>query len=135
MDHYRKLEKLYSAAPINEWFAPALKVQKGEAEVRIPLRPDFHHAGAAVHGTLYFKAMDDAAFFAANSIVEDVFVLTAKFELEFLRPVVAGEMCAKGCVTGQDERRIYSSVDLFDGESQLIGRGKGEFARSRIPLS
>jgi acyl-coenzyme A thioesterase PaaI-like protein len=135
MEHFRKLERMYAAAPINEWFAPHLKVGQGEAEVRIPLRPDFHHAAGAAHGTLYFKAMDDATFFAANSIVENFFVLTAKFELELLRPVAVGEMCAKARVTGEDERRIYCEASLFDSEEQLIGRGKGEFARSKMALT
>jgi acyl-coenzyme A thioesterase PaaI-like protein len=36
-----------------------------------------HHSIHAVHGSVYFKALDDAAFFAVNSLVEDVFVLTA----------------------------------------------------------
>ena len=135
MEHYRKLERMYDAAPINDWFAPVLKVGDGQAEVRIPLRPDFHHAAGAVHGALYFKAMDDATFFAANSIVEDFFVLTAKFELELLRPVATGEICAKARVTSEDERRIYCGVELFDSEDKLIGRGKGEFARSKMPLT
>jgi acyl-coenzyme A thioesterase PaaI-like protein len=135
MEHFRKLERMYAAAPINDWFAPQLKVGQGEAEVRIPLRPDFHHAAGAAHGTLYFKAMDDATFFAANSIVEDFFVLTAKFELELLRPVAAGEMYAKARVTGEDDRRIYCQASLYDSEEQLIGRGNGEFARSKMPLT
>ena len=107
MEHYRKLERMYDAAPINEWFAPTLTVADGRAEVRIALRSEFHHAAGAVHGALYFKAMDDATFFAANSIVEGFFVLTAKFELELLRPVATGEMCARARVTGEDDRRVY----------------------------
>ena len=35
----------------------------------------FHAAGAG-HGTIYFKMLDDAAFYAANSMVEEQFVLT-----------------------------------------------------------
>ena len=35
----------------------------------------FHTAGAA-HGTLFFKMLDDAAFYAANSLVTDRFLLT-----------------------------------------------------------
>ena len=135
MEHFRKLERMYASAPVNKHFAPVLRVEQGEASVRIPLRPDFHHSAGAVHGSLYFKAMDDAAFFAANSLVEEFFVLTAKFEVELLRPVSDGDMCAKAHVTGEDERRIYCAVDLFNSEEQLIGRGKGEFARSKMPLT
>ena len=49
MEHFRKLERMYAAAPINAWFAPKLTVGQGEAEVRILLRPDFHHAAGAAH--------------------------------------------------------------------------------------
>jgi uncharacterized protein (TIGR00369 family) len=134
-EHFRKLERMYAAAPINRWFAPALSVSSGRAEVRIPLRQEFHHAAGATHGAVYFKALDDATFFAANSLVTDVFVLTASFELELLRPVVAGELRAVAQVTERGERRIVVEGELFDGEGALVARGKGRFARSKIPLS
>ena len=77
--HYRKLERMYLGASINDYFRPAMTVSDGSARVVIPVRKDFFHAAGAVHGSVYFKAMDDAAFFAAASIVADVFVLTASF--------------------------------------------------------
>ena len=135
MEHFRKLERMYHTAPINGWFQPVLRVGDGEAEIQLPLRPEFHHSAGATHGSLYFKAMDDAAFFAANSLVEDVFVLTATFELAFLKPVVDGTLCAKARVSGEDTTRIYAEVDLLDSKNRLIGKGKGSFARSTIALS
>jgi len=135
MSHFRKLENMYAHAPINEYFAPRLTISEGRAEVRIDVRPDFHHAAAAMHGAIYFKALDDATFFAANSVVDDVFVLTARFEIEFLRPVSSGEILAVGQVDSDDGRRIQASGELFDDAGQLVGRGTGHFARSRIALN
>jgi len=135
LDHFRKLERMYAAAPINRWFAPSLTVLSGRAEVRIPLRPEFHHAAGATHGAVYFKALDDATFFAANSLVTDVFVLTASFEIELLRPVVGGAFRAVAQVTEPGERRIVAEGELFDGDGALVARGRGRFALSRIPLS
>jgi uncharacterized protein (TIGR00369 family) len=134
-EHFRKLERMYAAAPINRWFAPTLSVSSGRAEVRIPLRPEFHHSAGATHGSVYFKALDDATFFAANSLVTDVFVLTARFELELLRPVVAGELRAVAQVTERGERWIVAEGDLLDDDGALVARGRGRFALSRIPLS
>ena len=45
------------------------------------------HAAGAAHGTLYFKMMDDAAFYACNSMVSDRFLLTTAFNLVFTRPL------------------------------------------------
>jgi uncharacterized protein (TIGR00369 family) len=133
-EHFRKLERMYASAPINAFFRPVLRVGKGEAELRIPLRTEFHHAAGAVHGSVYFKALDDATFFAANSLVPDVFVLTARFEIEFLRPVVDGEVRALARVVDPGGRRIVAEGELLDPGGKVIGRGRGEFARSRIPL-
>jgi uncharacterized protein (TIGR00369 family) len=134
-EHFGKLERMYAVAPVNRWFGPKMTVSDGAAEVRIPLRQEFHHAAGAVHGAVYFKALDDATFFAAASIVREVFVLTASFQIDFLRPVVAGEIRAVGKVTARDERRITAEGELFDAEGNLVARGKGSFARSKIPLT
>ena len=135
MEHYRKLERMYQAAPINEYFRPQLTVGAETAEVRIPVREAFFHTGGAMHGSVYFKAMDDAAFFAANSIVEDVFVLTARFEIQFLAPVRGGEVRAVGRVREKTDRRIVATAELFDKTDTLVGRGEGSFARSKISLN
>ena len=135
MEHYRKLERMYASAPVNGWFAPKLSIDEGKAEIRMPLREEFHHSAGAVHGSLYFKALDDATFFAANSLVHGYFVLTARFELDLLRPVVLGTLIARANVTGEDERRIYATGELFDEEENLLAVGKGSFARSKIPLT
>ncbi len=41
----------------------------------------------AVHGAHYFLVWDNAAFFAANALVEDVFVLMISFTTGLTRPV------------------------------------------------
>jgi len=120
---------------VNEWFSPLLVVSEGKAEVRMNIRNEFHHSAGAAHGYIYFKMLDDATFFAANSVVDGFFVLTAKFEIELLKPVVAGEVRAVGEVTSQDERRIYAQGELYDCNNELIGKGKGKFARSKMALS
>lgn len=135
MEHFRKLERMYYAAPINRYFEPELSIERGRAELLIPIREDFHHSLGAIHGTVYFKALDDATFFAANSIVEDFFVLTATFTIDFLRPVVAGEIRAVAQVTGETERRIEATGELFDSAGNLVGRGTGSFARSKTRLT
>jgi len=125
---------MYAHAPINEYFAPRLTIEDGRAEIRIAVREDFYHAAGAMHGVIYFKALDDATYFAANSRVDDVFVLTARFEIEFLRPVSTGEVRAIGQVTGDDGRRIIATGELYDDEDRLVGRGTGYFARSKMSL-
>ena len=133
--HYRRLERMYLSAPINAHYAPAMHISEGCAEVTIPIRPDLFHAADAVHGAIYFKLLDDAAFFAANSLVDDVFLLTVSFNVYFTRPVSAGEMKAVGRVVHRSRRLLIGEAELLDSNGRQLGRGSGSFMRSSIPLS
>lgn len=134
-DHYRKLERLYARAPINDFFRPALTVTDGEAEVVAEADPRFFHAAGAVHGSVYFKMLDDAAFFAANSLVPDVFVLTASFNTYLMRPVSAGSLTARGRCVSRSRRLILAESVLVDASGREIARGSGSFMKSQIALT
>ena len=127
--HFRKLERMYHAAPINEFFKPKLSVQKGKAEMRAEVRPEFFHAARAIHGAVYFKALDDAAFFAANSLVEDVFVLTINFNLYLLKPLDKGLIIARGSVLYESNNSLIGESVLYDQDENQIARGTGTFIR------
>ncbi len=134
--HWRALESLYASAPVNRLFDSELTVT-GEGAARIAFTVDescFHAAGAA-HGTIYFKMLDDAAFYAANTLVTDRFLLTTAFNLHFTKPVRAGRVVAEGRWVSGRKRVLVAESRLVDAEGEEIGRGTGTFMRSRIALS
>lgn len=133
--HYRKLEHLYASAKVTRWFGAAIAITDGHATVRIPIRSEFHHAADAVHGSIYFRALDDAAFFAANSRVRDVLVLTVSFTVHFTAPVSEGELCAEGRVVHEAGRLLVAESELRDAAGRLLARGSGIFTRSGIALT
>ena len=133
-EHFRRLERIYNEAPTNVYFAPRIEIAEGRAVVRLRVKPDFFHAAGAVHGSVYFKMLDDAAFFAANSMVDEVFVLTANFNLHFLRPVSAGELRAEGRLVSRSRRVLTCSADLYDDAGKLLATGSGGFMPSALRL-
>jgi uncharacterized protein (TIGR00369 family) len=133
-DHFRSLERMYLNAPFNEIFRPELTIGEGKAEVSFDAGPHLHHAGRAVHGSNYFKALDDAAFFAVNSLVEDVFVLTVTFNIQLLRPISKGRMIASGEVVNAGKTVWVADSTLVDERGRILGRGTGTFMRSKIAL-
>ena len=133
--HCERLQRMYAQAPVNEYFRPTLTVSEGRADVVIPVRPEFFHAARAVHGSVYFKALDDAAFFAVASLVEDVFVLTASYTVYLLRPVSEGEIRAVGRVVHRSRNLFVAEAELLDHASRQVARGSGSFMRSTLPLS
>ena len=135
-EHFRRLERMYASAPINEFFAPRLHItEAGVAELRLTIRPAFHHAAHAAHGAVYFKALDDATFFAANSLVEDVFVLTVSFNLYLTRPVAEGEIVATGRVVSRSKRLSIADGIIVDARGREIARGTGTFMPSATALT
>jgi uncharacterized protein (TIGR00369 family) len=78
--------------------------------------------------------LDDAAFFAANSLVDDVFLLTASFHIHMTRPVGQGEMRAIGKVVHQTRNNFVAESKMFDEEGRLLACGSGSFVRSKIRL-
>ena len=133
-NHYLALENMYLAAPINAFFMPRIDISEGQAELEIRVREALFHTAGAVHGAAYFKMLDDAAFFAANSLVLDVFVLTKSFTVHFTRPVSQGIMRSVGRVVDQAGRQISAEAVLYNASGREIGRGSGVFVRSKIAL-
>lgn len=134
--HFRALESLYAAAPINRTFESVLEVpEPGIARIRFTIDPSVFHAAGAAHGTTYFKMLDDAAFYAANSLVTDRFLLTTQFNLLLTRPLGAGPVMAEGrWISGQ--RRVFvAEARLVDADGEEAARGTGTFMRSRIALA
>lgn len=133
-EHCARLAKVYLGSPTNEYYRPRISISEGAAHLEIDVREDFYHASTAVHGSHYFKCLDDSAFFAVNSLVRDVFVLTATFQVNLMRPISSGTLIAEGKVVNASKRLFSAESVLRDSEGRQLARGSGTFMRSQIPL-
>jgi uncharacterized protein (TIGR00369 family) len=134
--HHRKLERMYhNNDRTNAYYRPTLVVADGAATLTMQVREEMLHAARAVHGSIYFKALDDAAWFAVASRIEDVFVLTASFNIHLVRPVSEGTMRATGRLVHGSGRLHLAESELFDDEGRLLARGSGSFMRSKVALA
>lgn len=134
--HFCALESLYASAPINALFNSRLEIaDEGRSTITFDVDETLHHAAGAAHGTVYFKMLDDAAFYAANSLVSDRFLLTTGFNLHFTAPVRSGRISAHGRWVSGKRRVFVAEASLIDEEGEEIGRGTGTFMRSHIALS
>ncbi|MEO6152469.1 MAG: PaaI family thioesterase [Croceibacterium sp.] len=134
--HFRALESLYASAPVNGLFQSRLTIpEAGRSRIEFTVDAAQHHAAGAAHGTIYFKMLDDAAFYAANSLVSDRFLLTTAFNLHFTKPVRRGPVIAEGRWISGRRRVFIAEAHLVDADGDEIGRGTGTFMRSQIALS
>jgi uncharacterized protein (TIGR00369 family) len=134
--HLRALESLYRRAPVNGLFVSSLEIpEQGLARIRFDVDEAVFHAAGAAHGTIYFKMIDDAAFYACNSMVTDRFLLTTAFNLNFTRPLRGGPVLAEGRWVSGKRRVFVGEARLIDGDGEEAARGTGTFMRSHIPLA
>jgi len=136
-NHFRSLERMYLSAPVNQqlYNGITIKIFNEKAELTLPVTERFFHAANAIHGSVYFKMLDDAAFFAVNSIVTEVFVYTVSFNTQLLRPVSAGIIRSVGELKFKSANLFIADSVLYDENGKLTGKGTGSFMRSKIELS
>lgn len=134
--HLRALEALYASAPVNRLFESTLALpEAGKSEIQFAVGNEAFHAAGAAHGTLYFKMLDDAAFYACNTLVTDRFLLTTAFNLHFTKPMREGRALAEGRWISGKRRVFVAEARIIDNEGEECARGTGTFMRSHIALS
>ena len=133
--HFVALEMMHLSAPINEFYRPRIEVSDSEASIEIDLSEKLFHAANAVHGSIYFKMLDDAAFFAANSLEREVFVLTTSFTTYLTRPISSGTMRSVGRVVNQNRSQYIAEAIAYNSDGKEVGRGSGIIVRGNAPLS
>lgn len=133
--HYLSLENMYKTGPINQFYMPRIQVKRGSAEIEIDVSEKFFHSAGAVHGSISFKMLDDAAFFAANSLEKKYFVLTASFTTYLLRPVSSGILRSVGKVVSAGSTQYVSESVVYNEKGKEVARGSGIFVKSKTRLS
>ncbi len=135
IQHLKALKSMYAAAPVNQLYQPTIEVSEGHAIIEIELTSQFHHSAGAVHGSVYFKLLDDAAFFAAQSFENEFFVLTTSFTTYLTRPVSLGKLKAIGKVVNRNKTQFIAEAVVYDGQDNEVGRGNGIIVRGKFPLA
>lgn len=132
--HYRSLENMYLTAPNNKYYKPEMRVEQGKATVKVQCRDEFFHAGGGIHGSVYFKLLDDSCYFAANSLEDVHMMLTSSFNIHLLKPVTEGLLRAEARVVHRTKSIIIAESVLRDKDDVDVARGTGTFVRSKILL-
>lgn len=134
--HHRNLEDMYLKAPVQVLYPGiTIHVESNKATIRLPVSEKFFHAGMAVHGSVYFRLLDDAAYFSVLSEITDFFVLTTSFHIELLRPVNEGSLIATGEVINRSKSLFLASSVLKDQKGRTVALGKGNFMKSELSLN
>jgi len=128
---------MYLSARVNTDLYPSTTcvISDSEATIGLTVTEEYFHALGAMHGSVYFKLLDDAAFFAVSSVVRDVFVLTTSFNIHLLRPVSSGTIRAEGRVIFKSRDSFVAEATLCNEAGKKVATGTGNFVKSKHALS
>ena len=131
LEHYKRLERLFDSAPLNQgiFAGSELKVSDREAILKLTIGSQYFHAANAMHGAIYFKLLDDSAYFASASVEKTFFLLTKSYTIHFRRPVFEDRLKAIGKVLSVNEKEIISSSEIYNQAGKLVAHGEGVFVR------
>ncbi len=131
--HYRRCAKMYRFAPVNspDRFAARVHVGPKQAVVMMPPKAEYCHSAFALHGCNYFKMLDDACFFAAQSTNSTHFAVTTSFTTYITRPVVPSDevplLTSRGVVTSASKSLILAEAVMTMPDGTEVARGSGTF--------
>ena len=135
--HFDKLARMYLNANINVdiFDTTTISISPKRAEIGLTIDKKYFHALGAIHGSVYFKLLDDAAFFAVNSTITDAFVLTKSFNIHFKRPVNSGVLKAIGTCKDSSNGAYFAEAELKNEVGKIVAHGSGEFVKSKVLLT
>lgn len=136
MQHFDRLLKMYRVAPIHQFYEGiTLDLKPKQATITLEIDQRYFHAAMSAHGSVYFKLLDDAAYFACQSEVKDFFIVTTSFTVNLLRPISEGKVIAIGEMEFESRQMLTASSKLFDEKGRLAGTGTGQFLKSALPIT
>lgn len=134
-EHFKRLEQLYHSAKVQDTFSGStISVEHGKAEITLPVKEAYFHGAQAIHGVTYFKLLDDAAYFALASVIQDVFIVTSSFQLNLLRPVSSGTICAVGTIRSRGASILIAEATLYNDKGKEVAFGTGQFVKTNQAL-
>ena len=138
-EHLRKLKAMYAAAPVSGLFNAHALEYDAAGNTTVAFTPEARHCHTAgsLHGSGYFKLLDDTAFFAAQAKVTDGFAFTTSFTTYMVRPVPPGvQLVARGRVTSASKALVVAESTLTEAETgKLVAQGSGTFQKGPFPLT
>ena len=123
------------SAPLHDFYDTlSILISEGRCEIELDIEEKYFHAGGAAHGSVFFKLLDDAAYFAVQSKVRDMFIVTTKFHLDLKRPLRKGKVKAVGEVIRLTQNEFFAKSSIVDAKGREVATCIGQFKKSRKDL-
>lgn len=107
----------------------AVSLGDGVAEARLPMGEHLRNRGQVMHGGAIFTLLDIAMGLACTSVHGfDRRSATIECKINYIRPVVDGEITCRARVLHAGSRTLVVEADVLQGD-KLVAKGQGTFAQ------
>ena len=135
-EHYQKLVHMYGTALIQKKYPGIhLEIKHQFAKITLPIDESYHHAGHNMHGSVYFRLLDDVSYFAAMSEEKEYFYVTRSFNITFIRPFEKGLVTAISDEIKWVDGDFIASATLYNEAGKKLAVGEGVFSKSKTKLN
>ena len=132
-EHFSKLEQMFSHSQINKTLNAEIKINQGTSEIIFKTNKSMHNETKDIHNAYISLSLESAAFFAANSLIEDWLVFAKSFEINYLKTTQSKKLKANAKFVEKSMGNYFIIAELTENKN-LIARGKGVFRRSKTLL-
>ena len=125
-ESYEKaLRKAVEAAPYYQLLQIRLEeIDAGFARFRMPFRRELMQAYGVAHGGAITSLADTAVAFALMTLIQPgERVTTVELKINFLAPVVEGELIGESRVLQKGKRLALADMEVKDEKGKLIAKG------------
>jgi uncharacterized protein (TIGR00369 family) len=106
-------QQVLATQPFSRLLGAQLTVlQRGRAELAIPITPDLMQQHGFVHGGVLSYAADNALTFAGGSVLGPA-VVTAEYKINYLKPARGERLIARATVIGAGARQAVCRCDVW----------------------
>ncbi len=103
--------------------ARVAEAEPGRVVIVLEAGPQHRHGGGVVQGGVITQIADAAMGMSLATLQEDGnWNTTIELKINFLRPVIEGELRAIGRVIEMRQSLLFSEADVVDSEGRLVAR-------------
>lgn len=122
------LSTVFRSVPIARTMGMTLTYNvDGEAIIRMPRNPDFHHGMKDTHGGVFATMLDSAGWFTAAAACRKL-VVTSDLHVRMLQPARQQDLVATARMVRTGSKLAVADMRLETSDGELVAVGTASFA-------
>jgi uncharacterized protein (TIGR00369 family) len=117
----------YINHPMHKPLNMSVALKEKSAKITMSVHSSVLNFVGILHGSIYFKLMDDACFFAVIATNQSSFVVTSNMTVNYIKPVSEGMIITHASVITKRGRLYLCESHITNLEGSILAHATGSF--------